>query len=127
MIAYNSTINTNTIKEKSILSEINRKEKELLEYGLSKEEINNITKGRYDIDLCSYDIEKVLLNISICEFLWYNKLCEEYKKLKGSLKKTFMYDNNNKLNSFEENGHYNTFLSAMTLIVQKYGKEILEE
>lgn len=125
MIIYNSEINFNTIKEKDIIKEINRTKKELQSYGMTNIEINNLTCD--NIDLCSYDVEKVLLNISICEFLWYNKLHKEYYEFKDSLPKVFLYNNTARLSELEEARHYNTFLSAMALIVQKYGKEILDE
>ena len=127
MIIYNSEINIKTIKEKDILKEINRTKKELQCYGVSEIEIKNIESNDYNIDLCSYDIEKILKSISICEFLWYNEIYKEYRKFKGSLRKIFLNDNTARLDTLEEKMHYNSFLSAMTLIVQKYGKEFLDE
>lgn len=124
MITYNSTINFNTIKEKDILSAIKKSKKELKSYGISDTEINNIN---YSSLSCGYDVEKMLIDISICELLWYNKLYKEYTKFKHSLQKTFIYDNKSKQDTSEESRHYNTFLDSLTLIIQKYGKEILNE
>lgn len=124
MIAYNSKINFLTIKEKDILKEIKKRKRELNCYGLSDAEINNINND-YNIDISSYDIEKILLSISICELLWYNEIYKEYRKFKGSLRKVFLNDDAARLDTLEENRHYNTFLSAMTSIVQKYGEELL--
>lgn len=124
MIAYNSKINFLTIKEKDILKEISKREKELQNYGMSYEEIININND-YNIDISSYDIEKILLSISICELLWYNRIHREYRKFKSSLRKVFLNDDAARLDTLEEKRHYNTFLSAMTLIIQKYGEELL--
>lgn len=126
MIAYNSKIDFLTIKEKDILKEIKKRKRELNCYGLSDAEINNINND-YNIDISSYDIEKILLSISICELLWYNEIYKEYRKFKGSLRKVFLNDDAARLDTLEEKRHYNTFLSAMTLIVQKYGEELLEK
>lgn len=126
VIAYNSKVDFLTIKEKDILKEISKREKELHYYGLSNEEIANIN-NTCNIDLSSYDIEKILLSISICELLWYNRIYREYRKFKGSLRKIFLNDDAARLDTLEEKRHYNTFLSAMTLIVQKYGEELLDE
>lgn len=126
MIAYNNKINFLTIKEKDILKEINKREKELHYYGMSHEEIANINNA-YNIDLSSYDIEIILFNIVICELLWYNKIYKEYREFKSSLRKVLLNDNATRLDTLKEKRHCNTFLSAMTLIVQKYSEELLDE
>lgn len=126
MITYNSEIDFQTIKEEDILKEIKKRKRELNCYGLSDAEINNINND-CNIDTSSYDIEKILLSISICELLWYNRIHREYRKFKGSLRKIFLNDDAARLDTLEEKRHYNTFLSAMTLIVQKYGEELLDE
>ena len=123
MIAYNSKIDFLTIKEQDILKEIKKREKELYDYGMSHEEIANID-NTYNIDISSYDIEKILFSISICELLWYNRIYKEYRKFKGSLRKVFL-NNDTTRDIQEEKRCYNTFLSAITLMVQKYGEELL--
>ena len=127
MIIYNSIVNIQTVKEKDILKEIKKRKEELQRYGLLEADINNIINDDYNIDLCSCNIENMLLNISICELLWYNKIYDEHRKYKGSLQKIFLHDNTERLDIQEETRHCNTFLSAMASIVQKYGKEILDE
>lgn len=126
MIIYNSEVNLQTVKEKDILKEIKRVKNELQNYGLSNTEINNINNN-YNLESCSYDAAKMLIDISVCEFLWYNKLYKEFTKFKYSLQKTFIYNSKSKINTLEESRHYNTFLDSLTLAIQKYGKEILKE
>lgn len=122
MITYNSKVDLQSIKEKEILLAISKSEKELLRY-ISKEDIKNISNN--DVDLCTFDIEKMLFNISICEFLWYNSIYKKYKEYRSSLHKTYTYTNIS-TNKVEQEQHYNTFLSAMASAIKKYGKELLE-
>ena len=124
MILYNSKINFLNIKEEDIIKEIRKREKELYDYGMSHEDISNINNV-HNIDLCSHEIEKVLLSISICELLWYNKVYKEYRKFKGSLRKVFLNNDTIISDAQKEKRCYNTFLSTIALIVQKYGKELL--
>lgn len=126
MITFNSKVNFNTIKEKDILTEIKKREAELLQYGMSHTEIKSVLNNSYEIDLCSCEVEKILLSISICELLWYNKIYQKYTKYKDSLHKLFIFDNTIKLNTLVEESYRNKFLSTLTLIVQKYGKEFLD-
>lgn len=126
MITFNSEVNFNTIKENDILTEIKNREAELYQYGMSDIEIKSILNNDYEIDLCSCEIEKVLLSISICELLWYNRIYQKYTKYKDSLHKLSIFDNTIKLNTLVEENNRNKFLSTLTLIVQKYGKEFLD-
>jgi hypothetical protein len=127
MIKYNSEVNLLKIKEKDILQEINKRKKELCNYGMTDKEIEKVIKCNcYDIDLCSYDAKIILLNISICELLWYNKVYNDYHKYKNSLQKTSYLNNDVRLNVVEEKMHKNNFLSTMALIIQKYGNELLD-
>ena len=129
MIAYNSQVNYSKYKEKHILflsKKIKELKKELQCYGMSYDEINNISNS-HEIYTSSYDIEKILLGISICELLWYNEIYKGYIKYKSSLQKRLIKDDTHRLDTTQEKRHYNTFLSAITLMVQKHGEELLSK
>ena len=120
MIKYNSEVNLNTIKEKDLTSKIDKLKKELTLYNISDTDISNIINNNYPMDICSYDIEKTILNLSICELIWYNNIYKQYKQYKNSLQRTYIYNNNianNKENSIK---CLDKFCTTMTAIVRKY-------
>lgn len=120
MIKYNSKINFNKIKENDILSVISRLKNEIRSCNISAADISDIINNNYSIDMCSYDIEKILLNVSICELIWYNNIYKQYKQYKNSLRKMYLYNSTIESNKAKEEECLNRFYSALTLIVMKY-------
>ena len=122
MIKYNTEVNLQKIKEKDIILEINKRKMELYTYGMSDCDICN-----YNMDLDDNNIDIILKNISICELLWYNKLYEDYYTYKNSLQKTMYYNIKKRSDENTENINTNSFFTTMNLIIQKYGKELIDE
>ena len=122
MIKYNTEVNLQNIKEEDILLKIDKIKIELHSYGMSDYDICN-----YDVDLYTDNIDIILKNISICELLWYNNVYKEYCKYKNSLHKIMHYNIEKRLDENTENINKNSFFTTMNLIIQKYGKELIDE
>lgn len=118
---YNSKVDFSTIDKSLVAQERQKRIDEILSYGFKNSQIQDIIEHSPNyVDTESYSWDIILLNIAICELLWYNNLCSKLGLLKTTIKRRFVLNKSEKLPEIDENRNKNLFFSTLTSIVEKY-------